>query len=181
MASAGVWPAMADAFEHERGPLAERMLSALDAAQAAGGDARGSMSAALLVVAGTPADDARGGVVANVRVDAHDDPLGELRRLLGIRTAYQDYWRATEAIFAGNIEEAARAIDTALAVDPADGNFRFLKAGTLLLSGQVDEARHVTRALVAERASWATIIRSFAAKGLFPLPEGLDLESFIRA
>ena len=50
MASADVWPAMAAAFEAAEGPLARRLLAALDAAEAAGGDVRGRQSAALLVV-----------------------------------------------------------------------------------------------------------------------------------
>ena len=53
MASAGVWPAMAEAFGAADGPLARRLLAALEAAEAAGGDVRGRQSAALLVV---PAD-----------------------------------------------------------------------------------------------------------------------------
>ena len=47
-----IWPAMAAAFEATKGDLAERMLAALDAAQAAGGDIRGRQSAALIVVSG---------------------------------------------------------------------------------------------------------------------------------
>lgn len=48
MANDGVWPAMADAYRNTKGDLAERMLAALDAAQAAGGDIRGRQSAAIL-------------------------------------------------------------------------------------------------------------------------------------
>src|SRR5262249_2157480 len=50
MANAKVWPAMARAYEAAQGPLAERLLSALDAAQSAGGDVRGQQSAAILIV-----------------------------------------------------------------------------------------------------------------------------------
>src|SRR5678815_3218408 len=49
-----IWPAMSAAFENTKGDLAERMLAALDAAQAAGGDIRGKQSAALVVVTGKP-------------------------------------------------------------------------------------------------------------------------------
>src|SRR5262249_52005817 len=52
MSSAQVWPAMARAFEPSKGDLADRLLSALNAAQAAGGDVRGKQSAALIVVRG---------------------------------------------------------------------------------------------------------------------------------
>src|SRR5688500_2741760 len=50
MANDTVWPAMAKAFAEAKGDLAARMLAALDAAQAAGGDIRGKQSAALIVV-----------------------------------------------------------------------------------------------------------------------------------
>src|SRR5258705_7988531 len=52
MANDKVWPAMAQAFENTKGDLADRMLAALDAAQAVGGDIRGRQSAALIVVTG---------------------------------------------------------------------------------------------------------------------------------
>ncbi len=180
MSSDAVWPAMADAYESATGTLAERMLAALDAAQAAGGDARGTMSAALLVVAGEPAADPRAGVLLDMRVDDHDAPLAELRRLLTIRSAYKAYWRATDAVLAGNVDLARSEIDTALAALPSDENFRFLQAGVLLFSGQIDDARDITRALIAQRPGWETIIRSFAAKGMLALPEGLDIESLLR-
>jgi uncharacterized Ntn-hydrolase superfamily protein len=50
MANDRVWPAMAQAYERTQGDLADRLLAALDAAQAAGGDIRGKESAALLIV-----------------------------------------------------------------------------------------------------------------------------------
>lgn len=74
--------AMADAFRATEGsglPLAERLLRALEAGQAAGGDRRGRQSAALLV-ASTDAERARDRA-NNIRVDDHEDPVGELRRV----------------------------------------------------------------------------------------------------
>src|SRR5688500_6217877 len=53
-----VWPAMSHAFQNTKGDLADRMLAALDAAQAAGGDIRGRQSAALIVVTGKPSGQA---------------------------------------------------------------------------------------------------------------------------
>lgn len=49
-----IWPAMAKAFESTKGDLADRMMAALDAAQAAGGDIRGRQSAAIIIVTGKP-------------------------------------------------------------------------------------------------------------------------------
>jgi uncharacterized Ntn-hydrolase superfamily protein len=88
LASPTVWPEAADTFEATKGSLAERLLAALDAAEAAGGDFRGSESAALLVVSGDPEEKPWQPVV-DVRVENHDEPLRELRRLHGLTAAYR--------------------------------------------------------------------------------------------
>jgi len=88
LASPAVWPAAADTFEATGGSLAERLLAALDAAEAAGGDFRGRESATLVVVSGDR-DEKPWEPVVDLRVDHHDDPLRELRRLHGITAAYR--------------------------------------------------------------------------------------------
>ncbi|HSP71030.1 MAG TPA: DUF1028 domain-containing protein, partial [Gaiellaceae bacterium] len=88
MASERVWPAMAEAYEAAQGTLARRLLAALDAAEAAGGDFRARQSAALLVVPGEP-DALPWAVVSDLRVDDHPEPLAELRRLLELEEAYR--------------------------------------------------------------------------------------------
>ncbi len=82
------WDAMVAAYETTDGDLAERLLAALDAAEATGGDARGVQSASLLVVGGPRSEDAWDGVRVDVRVDDHPDPLPELRRLVGLNRFY---------------------------------------------------------------------------------------------
>lgn len=88
LASPAVWPAAADTFETVEGSLAERLLAALDAAEEAGGDFRGRESATLLVVSGDR-DEKPWQPVADLRVDNHDEPLRELRRLHGLTAAYR--------------------------------------------------------------------------------------------
>ena len=74
--------ALADTFEATVGhPLAERLMDSLDAAQAAGGDRRGQQSAALLVVQKDGGYASLSDVVLDLRVDDHERPLEELRRL----------------------------------------------------------------------------------------------------
>jgi uncharacterized Ntn-hydrolase superfamily protein len=89
LASSEVWHAMLAAFQAAEGLLAERLLAALDAGEAGGGDFRGRQSAALVVVPGT-ADAHPWQRFADLRVDDHPEPLAELRRLLAIRLAL---WR----------------------------------------------------------------------------------------
>lgn len=88
--------AMRKAFVESPGsPLPERLVDSLQAGDAAGGDRRGRQSAALLVVSDTgsytPGDD----VAFDLRVDDHDDPCGELGRLLALHHTFFD--RPSEA------------------------------------------------------------------------------------
>jgi uncharacterized Ntn-hydrolase superfamily protein len=84
----GTVEAMARAYEETGGDLAARLLSALDAGQAAGGDSRGKQSAALLVVregGGYGGDNDR---VVDLRVDDHPEPIRELIRIRDLHTLY---------------------------------------------------------------------------------------------
>src|SRR5262245_54763926 len=80
MASDRVWPAMAKAYEHAKGDFADRLLAALVAGERAGGDARGRMSAAMLVA---------GEIAIDLRVDHHAEPVEELTRLSRVATAFR--------------------------------------------------------------------------------------------
>src|SRR5215212_6385180 len=75
MRSDEVWPAMAEAFTAARGALHWRLLAALDAAEAAGGDFRGRQSAAVLVVRGEPSERPWDDKLLELRADDHPDPL----------------------------------------------------------------------------------------------------------
>lgn len=83
--------ALADGYARAEGSLAERLLAALDAAEAAGGDFRGREAGAILVV---PAAGDAHERVADIRVDNHHEPLQELRRLLALEQALRRLRRA---------------------------------------------------------------------------------------
>jgi len=77
--------ALADTFERTSGrPLAHRLLDCLDAAQAAGGDSRGQQSASLIVVEKDAGYAGLSDIVVDLRVDDHEQPLEELRRIHGV-------------------------------------------------------------------------------------------------
>ncbi|HEY8173386.1 MAG TPA: DUF1028 domain-containing protein, partial [Dehalococcoidia bacterium] len=78
MVDDSIWPAMASMYEASRGDLADRMLAALDAAQAAGGDIRGQQSAAMLIVSGTRGEKPWDGRLLELRIEDHPRPLDEL-------------------------------------------------------------------------------------------------------
>jgi uncharacterized Ntn-hydrolase superfamily protein len=178
MASPRVWPAMADAFASASGPLARRLLTALEAAQGAGGDARGVMSAALVVAGGQPAD-AWARHVVDLRVDRSTDPLAELRGLLDAADAYACFERAAGELFGGNASAALADTEAGLGMLPGEENLRFLRAGALLASGDAAGGRDELRSLLAGRPSWEVIVRSFAAKGLLPAPPAASIDTLL--
>jgi uncharacterized Ntn-hydrolase superfamily protein len=75
LAGPGVVEAMVEGFSRATGGLAERLIAALEAGEAAGGDKRGRQSAAVKVCVADPYPD------LDIRADDHPDPLAELRRL----------------------------------------------------------------------------------------------------
>jgi uncharacterized Ntn-hydrolase superfamily protein len=80
--------AMAKTFEETQGPLPERLVAALAAGQAAGGDSRGKQSAALLVVRTAGSYGGRSDRYVDLRVDDHPEPIPELERILGLHRLY---------------------------------------------------------------------------------------------
>ncbi len=103
--------ALAATFEATAGgPLAERLLACLDAAQSAGGDRRGQQSAALLVVERDGGYAGLSDVLVDLRVDDHERPLAELRRLYRIHQALfgrtpAEEWLDVDAKLADELRE----------------------------------------------------------------------------
>jgi uncharacterized Ntn-hydrolase superfamily protein len=102
--------ALAETFEAGEGPLAERLLDCLDAAQAAGGDRRGQQSAALLVVERNGGYARLSDTLVDLRVDDHTRPLEELRRLYEIhRTLFgrtpRQAWLPVDGALAAELQE----------------------------------------------------------------------------
>lgn len=144
---------MAQAFTESTGPLAERLLSSLEAGQTAGGDRRGQQSAALLVEQQSYRDIGIEGIdcLVDLRVDDHPEPIRELRRLLRL-------WQIEEANEQGLLRYNKR--DYAAAVDiMAAANTKFPGTARILynlacfesLLGHPDESlRHLKEAIAQD-------------------------------
>ena len=132
-----VWAAMADAFTTTDAPLAERMMAALDAAEAEGGDIRGKQSAAMLVVAaagtGRPWQDR----IIDLRVEDATDPLFELRRLLRIKRAYMTAGDADQLEESGDMAAAMAKLTEAMAIAPEMVELRFWAGLTFAQAGDI--------------------------------------------
>jgi uncharacterized Ntn-hydrolase superfamily protein len=151
LAGAAVVEGMARAFEETRGPLAGRLVAALEAGQAAGGDRRGQQSAAVVVERLHAAGESREGIdrVCDLRVEDHPEPIAELRRLLGIWTIWDGQRRAHAAYERG---EPATAADLMAAVvsraeEPDAGALYNLACYESLAGRQDDAVAHLRRSI----------------------------------
>jgi len=155
MASEGVWPAMLEAYVGAIGPLSERLLVALDAGEAAGGDLRGRQSAAILVV---PAEGDWWETEVSLRVEDHPEPLAELRRLLGIHRAYQLASRADELVNEGRHDEAARLYREAGALELNNHELQFWSGLGAAQSGDLETGVEEVRAAIAAHLPWRVLL-----------------------
>lgn len=116
LAGEAVVDEMARAFEKTGGALVERLVAALEAGQAAGGDRRGQQSAAVVVERVGAAAATREGIdrVCELRVEDHPEPIGELRRLVGIWTTWEAQRRAHGFFERGDHAGAADSLHGAL-------------------------------------------------------------------
>lgn len=138
MANDKVVPAMARAFEATKGDLADRMLAALDAAQAAGGDLRGCQSAAILIVSGTKTEKPWAEKKLDLRVEDDAEPLKELRRLVMLARAYNHMNLGDAALEKKDIAGAAEHYKTATRMEPQNTEMAFWAGVSLATVGQAD-------------------------------------------
>jgi uncharacterized Ntn-hydrolase superfamily protein len=163
-----VWPAMARAFETATGDLAERMLAALDAAQAAGGDIRGKQSAAIVVVSGTPSGNLWVDRVIDLRVDDSAEPLKELRRLLVLRRAYDHIDAARLAQRSNENERALTEYRAASALVPDNAELIFWHAVALVRMKRIDDALPLFRRVFVLDKGWIEVPARLGKVGLMP-------------
>lgn len=161
-----VWDAMLAAYSSSEGDLAERMLAALLAAEAEGGDIRGRQSAALIVV--PPPGAPRWERTTDLRVDDHGAPLDELARLLKLDRAWSALGEAGDRAFEGRTVEAEAAYALALELDGDDPQVAFWAGTFRATQGDTDAARELFERARRADVRWAPYLRRIAAIGLFP-------------
>lgn len=171
MARRGVPEAMAKAYRDAAAAgldLAERLMLALEAAEAAGGDQRGRQSAALVVVAGKPTGRPWADRTFDLRVDDAPAPLPELRRLLKMARAYDRMNKGDEFAAEKKWDEANREYAAAAALVPEQSELPFWQAVTLFAAGREGEALPLFRKVFAARREWADLVPRLPASGLLP-------------
>ncbi len=166
-----VWHAMADAFKASKGDLSERLMQALDAAQQEGGDIRGKQSAAMLVVDGERLSHPWQGILVDLRVDDHPEPLQELRRLITVNNAYQSMNTGDARLAEGKIEEAFVAYNAAASLAPEIIELPFWQAVTLAESGKITKSLPIFKKVFASDRNWVELLRRLPAAGLLKVSE----------
>jgi uncharacterized Ntn-hydrolase superfamily protein len=161
-----VWPAMATAYEAATGSLAERMLAALDAAQAEGGDVRGKQSAALLIVSGESNLESWKGVLVDLRVEDHPEPLVELRRLYNIQRAYEYMNKGDDLLSKGDADAAFTAYDAAANLAPHLLELPFWQAVTLIETGREEQAFPILKKVITSEPDWLVLLERLPSAGL---------------
>lgn len=152
-----VWPAMAEAYRKTPGDLADKMLAAMDAAQAVGGDIRGQQSAAILIVSGTNTGRPWADRVMELRVEDHPEPLKELRRLVNVHRAYQHMNAGDLAVEHNDMEKALAEYGAAQRMMPDNLEMAYWTAVSLVNAGRLEEALPLFKKIFAGDPNWAEL------------------------
>jgi uncharacterized Ntn-hydrolase superfamily protein len=176
MLNENIWPAMDKAFRETKGELVDRMLAALDAAQAAGGDIRGKQSAAIVIVKAQSTGQPWKDRIFDLRVDDNPLPLKELRRLVALQRAYNHMNAGDVATEKGDKEGALREYSAAEQIArntpdvPASrlNEMMYWHAVALVNMGQVDEALPIFKQVFTADKNWATMTPRLPKVGQLP-------------
>jgi uncharacterized Ntn-hydrolase superfamily protein len=155
MASPAVWPAMAREFEAAEGPLARRLLAALRAAEAAGGDVRGRQSAAVVVA---PPEGEPWRLSVDLRVEDHPEPLDELERALDLADAYRLASEGDNLAGQGRHEEASLYYTQAGELAPDSHELIFWSGLAAAQGGDMPTALERVRRAIAMQPGWAELL-----------------------
>lgn len=168
MLTNGVVPAMAEAYESSNGDLAERMVAALEAAQAEGGDIRGKQSAAVLVVKGEPTGRPWADRVVDLRVEDHPEPVRELRRLLTVHRAYVHMNQGDDALEKGETGRALEYYSKAAGLVTANPEMLYWHAVSLATNGRMEESIPLFKRVFRMDPNWRELTRRLHKPGIFP-------------
>ncbi|WP_051323748.1 DUF1028 domain-containing protein [Candidatus Solirubrobacter pratensis] len=175
MARDTVPTAMSAAFTAAEGPLHERLLTALEAAEGEGGDVRGRQSAALVVV---PAEGESWRRTVDLRVEDHADPLVELRRLVKLQRAYDLAGAGDELLAAGRVEEAGNLYREASRLAPESDELLFWAGLALAQAGDFEGGVAAVRRAAEKQPNWIVLLDRLTPDFA---PAGAAVRSALRA
>lgn len=149
--------AMAEAFENANGPLAERMVAAMEAAQNVGGDIRGQQSASILIVRGNATGNLWEDRIIDLRVEDHQQPIDEIKRLLKVYRAYEHMNNGDYAVEKNDMELAMKEYSAAMAMFPENLEMKYWTAIALVNVGQLEKALPMFKDIFSKDENWKTL------------------------
>jgi uncharacterized Ntn-hydrolase superfamily protein len=158
--------AMSKAFEESTGPLAERLMAALFAAEEVGGDIRGKQSAAILVVKGKSSGKVWEDRLIDLRVEDDPYPLDKLDRLLKIHRAYGHMNAGDLAVEHGDMELAMEEYSTAEKMFPDNEEMKYWHAVTMATNGNVEGSLPLFEAVFKKNKNWKILTPRLVPIGL---------------
>jgi uncharacterized Ntn-hydrolase superfamily protein len=168
MEKSTVWKAMANAFENTEGELVDRLLAALEAAEAEGGDIRGKQSVAILVVKAVPSGAPWTDRVFDLRVEDHKTPLKEIRRLVTVAKAYNHMNAGDYYLTDNKVDEAMKEYSTAMKIYPGNPEMIFWPAVTMAASGKVEQSLPLFKKVFKQDKRWVELLKRLPEVGQFP-------------
>lgn len=166
MLSNKVWSEMSKAFESSNGPLAERLIAALEAAQNVGGDIRGQQSAAILVVKAKATGKLWEDRYIDLRIEDHPEPVKELKRLLKVFRAYEHMNKGDLAVEKNDMKLAMEHYSAAMKMFPENLEMKYWTAVTLVNNGQVNDALPMFKEIFTADDNWRKLTPRLVKVGL---------------
>jgi uncharacterized Ntn-hydrolase superfamily protein len=161
-----VWGAMSEAFTNAKGPLAERLVAALEAAQKEGGDIRGKQSACLLVVRGKPTGNIWEDKLIDLRVEDNPDPIKEIKRLLKVYRAYEHMNNGDLAVEKNDMKLAMEEYNAAMKMFPDNLEMKYWTAISLANTGDIEKALPMFKDIFIEDNNWKELTKRLVPVGL---------------
>lgn len=174
-----VWGAMSKAFEETNAPLAERMVAALEAAESVGGDIRGKQSAAILVVRGESTGKVWQDRLVDLRVEDHENPIAEIKRVLKVHRAYEHMNKGDLAVEHGDMDLAMKEYMAAEDMFPDNAEMKYWHAVTLVNNERLKEALPIFKEVFAKNENWKILTPRLIEVGLLKVSEK-ELEEILK-
>ncbi len=171
MKSEKVWPAMAEAFKNSSGPLAERMITTLEAAQKAGGDIRGQQSASILIVKGASTGRIWEDRLMDLRVEDHPEAVQEIKRILKVNRAYEHMNKGDLAVEHGDMDLAKKEYGAAEEMFPENEEMKYWHAVTLVNNGNLEESLPMFRDVFEKNGDWKELTPRLVDIGLLTVDD----------
>jgi uncharacterized Ntn-hydrolase superfamily protein len=165
--SPDTWDKMSEAFESAEGQLAGRILAALEAGQAAGGDARGKQSAAIIVYKMVDPQNPWKNKIVDLRVDDNQNPVYELGRLYTLQLAYGLADQGDAAFAKKDFMTALNAYDAAVEMAPGSDEILFWRGAMRSAAGRIGPASDDVEQAIYLNGRWKPLIARLPAE-VFP-------------